>query len=130
MENLSKLQQLREEISMADKQKPSEGSPRRVESALKAVMEAELTRQRSSGVKVEPGNMFFSRGVIFSKSGNGTPFSRGVIFSKAGEGERPNEDVAIKNMISMDEAAFRSFADRLIRLKQAKVAGEVSGEEQ
>lgn len=115
---------------MADKQKPSEGSPRRVESALKAVMEAELTRQRSSGVKVEPGNMFFSRGVIFSKSGNGTPFSRGVIFSKAGEGERPNEDVAIKNMISMDEAAFRSFADRLIRLKQAKVAGEVSGEEQ
>jgi hypothetical protein len=116
---------LKKEIAMPAKD-PIGGSSRRVETALKAVMEAELTRQKAAGEGVAPGVMWFSNGIIFSKSGNGTPFSNGIIFSKTGSQiERPEESVIINNMIAMDDAAFNAFADRLIKMKQTQTVGQV-----
>jgi hypothetical protein len=117
---------LKKEISMAVIKDPTGGTSRRVETALKAVMEAELTRQKVAGKGIDAGVMWFSNGIIFSKSGNGTPFSNGIIFSKSGaQIERPEEQVIINEMITMDEASFGAFADRLIKMKQTQVAGQL-----
>ena len=111
---------------MAVTKDPTGGSSRRVETALKTVMEAELSRQKGAGKGIDPGIMWFSSGIIFSKSGNGTPFSRGIIFSKIGsEADRPEETVIINNMIAMDENAFGAFANRLIKMRQTKTAGQI-----
>ena len=104
----------------------SGGTSRRVETALKAVVEAELVRLSNAGVGIEPNLAWFSNGIIFSKSGNGTPFSNGIIFSKSGTHmQRPEENVIINDMVSMDNAAFEAFADRLIKMKQTQVAGQL-----
>jgi hypothetical protein len=98
----------------------SDAARLKVESALKATIEADLARQKRlselAGLPEVVGA--FSRGVIFSKS---DPFSRGIIFSKlAGRVERPDESPIIQQTLQMDEAAFHAFADRLIKLKEAK----------
>ena len=111
---------------MASSTDPSGGSLRRVETALKAVIEAELSRQKVAGVSVGGGASWFSNGIIFSKSGNGTPFSNGIIFSKSGSQlERPEESVVINGMVAMDDAAFHAFADRLIKMKQVQSVGQL-----
>jgi hypothetical protein len=124
---VDRLIRLKKEVSgMAISKDPTGGSSRRVETALKAVMEAELARQKTAGVSVAPGLMWFSNGVIFSKSGNGTPFSNGIIFSKTGSQiERPEETVIVGEMVAMDDAAFNSFADRLIKMKQTQTVGQL-----
>jgi hypothetical protein len=109
---------------MAEPVRPLSATARqKVENALKATIEAELARQKivfgnGGGNGGGGGGSPFSRGVIFSKS---DPFSRGVIFSKsASRVERPDESPILQQTLQMDEAAFHAFADRLIRLKQAK----------
>src|SRR5262245_21489182 len=115
---------LKGEMKMAAKD--DKASVIRVEAALKSIVESDLARQRV-GIDVGPGNAYFSRGVIFSKSGNGTPFSRGIIFSKSGsEGLRPDESEIIQQMLGMEEHAFHALADRLVTLKQTKAAAQVA----
>jgi hypothetical protein len=98
-----------------------------VKSALKAVIESDLAREKVAGTKVPDLGAYFSRGIIFSKSGNGTPFSRGIIFSKTGSDIiRPDEDRVLTTLTALDEASFHAFANRLIALKQTKIAGETA----
>src|SRR5579871_4206368 len=99
----------------------------RVHSALKAAIELNLAREVaiSQGIDRLTG-AWHSNGVIFSKSGNGTPFSNGIIFSKTGQGiNLPEGDPAyraaeavVQELSSLDEAAFNAFTERLVRLKQ------------
>ena len=61
-----------------------------VQAALRKSIEINLAREKAlSGLRIPGGvSSWHSNGVIFSKSGNGTPFSNGLIFSKTGAGER------------------------------------------
>src|SRR5690242_11376217 len=99
---------------------------KRVQAALKSTIEANLVRERQIAANVGkfPGAAFFSNGVIFSKSGNGTPFSNGIFFSKTGAQiiER-DEAVAMQDLAALDQAAFTAFTDRLLRLKEVKDIG-------
>lgn len=102
----------------------------RVQTSLKNILEAELTRRQAAvdvGTGVGPA-AYFSRGVIFSKAGNGTPFSRGVIFSKTGSQVLPPEEIEleralVQEMTSLDQVRFQEFANRLTALKDTKSRG-------
>jgi hypothetical protein len=106
----------------------------RVSSALKAAVEINLARERAlTSVVTELPGAWHSNGVIFSKSGNGTPFSNGIIFSKTGRAEitaagDPEAHLNIVQQLSeLDEAAFTTFTDRLLKLKQVKAIRGPSG---
>ena len=116
---------------MADeKNKPVE---KRVQEALKATIEANLVRERqlSADVGKFPGAAFFSNGVIFSKSGNGTPFSNGIFFSKTGAQFNPDrsDPALVLGLATFDQASFTAFTDRLLRLKEIKDIGRSEQEE-
>jgi hypothetical protein len=100
---------------------------KRVQAALKSTIETNLARERQIGASVSkfPGAAFFSNGVIFSKSGNGTPFSNGIFFSKTGAqlGIERDEAQPIQDLAALDQAAFTAFTDRLLRLKEVKEVG-------
>ena len=100
----------------------------RVNATLKAVVETELARMTVAGTKLPGGvSAFFSRGVIFSKSVNGTPFSRGIIFSKTGSDElRPDESQILQTITALDEISFHAFADRLMKLRETKGIGQAA----
>lgn len=105
---------------------------KRVQSALKATIEANISRERriSSEVGGFPGVAFFSNGIIFSKSGNGTPFSNGIFFSKTGGAftlER-DDQATIGSIAEFDQAAFTDFTQRLLRLKEVKRIDSRKGE--
>lgn len=113
-----------------DKKLPVE---KRVQEALKATIEANLVRERqiSQDIGKFPGAAFFSNGVIFSKSGNGTPFSNGIFFSKTGAQipiERGDPSL-IQGLATLDQASFTAFTDRLLRLKEIKDIGRSELEE-
>ena len=100
-----------------------------VQSTLKTVIEANLARERAIE-EAAPGlaAAFFSNGVIFSRSGNGTPHSNGIFFSRTGaatiEVEAPVDASQLAGQLSgLDEAAFNSFTERLLKLKQTKAVG-------
>ncbi len=105
---------------MADQTKTSTQVHSVVHTALKATIESELSRATLPSV----AGAAFSRGVIFSKS---DPFSRGVIFSKAAGGDRMQEEKWLTQTQQMDDAAFHSFADRLVKLKELKSKGSGGG---
>jgi hypothetical protein len=101
---------------------------RRVQAALKATIETNLARERmiTANLTRFPGAAYFSNGIIFSKSGNGTPFSNGIFFSKTGAQftlEREQETVAVQDLAALDQVAFTAFTDRLLRLKEVKDIG-------
>ncbi|CAB3802401.1 hypothetical protein LMG28614_05601 [Paraburkholderia ultramafica] len=99
---------------------------KRVQNALKATIEANLERERelTANAGKWAGAAFFSNGVIFSKSGNGTPFSNGIFFSKTGAQTVDPEDLAaIQNLAAFDKVAFTEFTERLLRLKEVKAIG-------
>lgn len=103
---------------------------KRVQAALKATIETNLVRERmiSANVSRFPGAAYFSNGIIFSKSGNGTPFSNGIFFSKTGAQftlER-DETAAVQDLATLDHAAFTAFTDRLLRLKEVKDIGRAT----
>lgn len=107
----------------------------RVAAALKTAIEVNLVRERAiTSVVDELPGAWHSNGVIFSKSGNGTPFSNGVIFSKTGRAEiqagDPERQLAVVHQLSeFDEATFNDFTQRLLKLKQVKaIRGPSSGE--
>jgi len=111
---------------MADKDLPV-AVEKRVQAALKSTIEANLVREReiTANLGKFPGAAYFSNGVIFSKSGNGTPFSNGIFFSKTGAQftlER-DESAAVQNLAAFDKVAFTDFTDRLLRLKEVKGIG-------
>jgi len=97
----------------------------RVQAAFKRAIEVNLARERA--ITEGPGEAasFHSNGVIFSKSGNGTPFSKGIIFSRTGS---PASDVltslegadAIEGLSNLDETTFHAFTERLLKIKAAK----------
>jgi hypothetical protein len=98
---------------------------KRVQSALKTAIEINLARERALARVDLGGVAFHSNGVIFSKSGDGTPFSNGIIFSKTGRVEIQAGDPAVheglvQQLSELDEAAFSAFTTRLLTLKQAK----------
>ena len=105
---------------------------KRVQAALKSTIEANLVREReiSANLGKFPGAAYFSNGIIFSKSGNGTPFSNGIFFSKTGaQFTREVDDVAaVQSLAAFDKAAFTEFTDRLLRLKEVKGIGVVHRE--
>lgn len=103
---------------------------RRVQAALKATIETNLVRERmiTGNLTRFPGAAYFSNGIIFSKSGNGTPFSNGIFFSKTGAQftlER-DETSAVQDLATFDHAAFTEFTDRLLRLKSVKDIGRAT----
>jgi hypothetical protein len=102
---------------------------KRVQGALKATIEANLVREReiSANLGKFPGVAFFSNGIIFSKSGNGTPFSNGIFFSKTGAQFQREEinPAAIQELAAFDKVAFTEFTERLLRLKEVKGIGVV-----
>lgn len=99
---------------------------KRVQAALKAAVEINLAREQAiTSVANELPGAWHSNGVIFSKSGNGTPFSNGIIFSKTGRTEIEAGDPAqhlgiVQQLSEFDEAAFNAFTERLLKLKQVK----------
>jgi hypothetical protein len=109
----------------------------RVQHALKAAIEFNLAREAaiSQGIDQLIG-AWHSNGVIFSRSGNGTPFSNGIIFSKTGQGLPIAEgdpafaaaEAVVRELGALDEAAFSAFTDRLLRLKQVKTIGLIAEE--
>jgi hypothetical protein len=74
---------------------------RRVEAALKAGLEAELS------------------GEAVSAEARKAEFSRGWFFSRAKPAALGEEEV-MRNTISMDDESFRKFAERLTQLKNLK----------
>ena len=99
---------------------------RQIKSVLKTAVEINLARERALVEAADslPG-AWHSNGVIFSKSGNGTPFSNGVIFSKTGRSDLAIRDPidqsgVIQQLTEFDEAVFQNFTDRLLKLKQIK----------
>jgi hypothetical protein len=104
---------------------------KRVQTALKSTIEANLVRERQITANLGrfPGAAFFSNGVIFSKSGNGTPFSNGIFFSKTGAQftTEQRDDAALEGLAAFDKAAFTEFTERLLRLKEVKGVKAVSG---
>ena len=108
---------------------PSSSADRNVQSTLKTVIEANLARERAIE-EAAPGltAAFFSNGIIFSRSGNGTPHSNGIFFSRTGAatlgvGDPIDESQFTGQLSGLDEAAFNSFTERLLKLKQAKAVG-------
>lgn len=99
---------------------------KRVQAVLKTTIEANLVRERelSANASKLGGVAFFSNGVIFSKSGNGTPFSNGIFFSKTGAQTIDRDDSPVlQNLAALDKVAFAEFTDRLLRLKEVKDLG-------
>jgi hypothetical protein len=104
---------------------PSSSANRSVQSALKAVIEANLARERAiEEAAPRLAAAFFSNGIIFSRSGNGTPHSNGIFFSRVGatiEVRDPVDAGQLAGQLSgLDEAAFNSFTERLLKLQQTK----------
>jgi hypothetical protein len=99
----------------------------RVQSMLKATIETNLARERAF---VDAGDLagvaFHSNGIIFSRSGNGTPFSNGIIFSRTGSHHTlpaldPEHQVhLVQQLAGLDEVAFTAFTERLVRLRETK----------
>jgi hypothetical protein len=108
---------------------PEPHAEQRVQAALKTTIESNLARERAIEGAVDrlPGVGFFSNGIIFSKSGNGTPFSNGIFFSKTGRVQvelgDPELGQLVQDLAAFDEAAFSAFTDRLLRLRQVKGQG-------
>jgi hypothetical protein len=86
----------------------------RVESALKPILEAELTQEARG--PVSPHAREFSRGIIFSRSR-----------SRAVAGEVLEDQALLRQAAELDEATFTKFADRLSALKNIKDAGTGPG---
>jgi len=106
---------------MADEISPE--IEKRVQTALKSTIEANLVRERriTADLGKFPGAAYFSNGVIFSKSGNGTPFSNGIFFSKTGaQFTTERDDAVVQSLADFDKVAFTEFTDRLLRLKAVK----------
>jgi hypothetical protein len=85
----------------------------RVESALKATLEAELAKA-NVGINENPAAIFENPAAAFSRS-KGWVFSR----SKTSDVLRDPPEL-IQNLNKMDEVAFRNFAERLTTLKRLK----------
>lgn len=110
----------------------------RVQNALKAAIELNLAREAaiSEGIDKITG-AWHSNGIIFSRTGNGTPFSNGIFFSRTGNPVTlPEGDPAylaaervVQELSSLDEAAFNAFTERLVRLKEVKSIGGPVAEE-
>jgi hypothetical protein len=116
---------------MSDPRPPDE----RVQSALRGIVEVNLARERAIARALPELHVaFHSNGVIFSKSGNGTPFSNGIIFSKTGRAEIGDVGAAtleeqtqlVQGLIELDETAFSEFTNRLLQIRQAKVATQIT----
>jgi hypothetical protein len=89
---------------------------RRVESALKATIESELSR--ATFTRPQDALGYFSRGAIFSRS-NG--FSKGIIFSRNySELERLDESIILDSAAQLDDVTFSAFAARLAEISAAK----------
>lgn len=100
-----------------------------VQAALRKSIEINLAREKAlSDLRIPGGgSSWHSNGIIFSKSGNGTPFSNGLIFSKTGAVELEDfttldgQDL-IEGLTALDEATFTQFTNRLMAIKQTKAA--------
>ncbi|GAA1662229.1 hypothetical protein GCM10009744_65040 [Kribbella alba] len=107
---------------------PDKGAPETVQAALKRTIEINLAREKAlTEMDIPGGAAFHSNGIIFSKSGNGTPFSNGLIFSKTGtvsleEMTTLEGQDLLEGLTSADEATFNQFTSRLMAIKQAKAA--------
>ena len=112
---------------MAEARRPAD---ERVRATLKGMIEVNLAREKAiSQVQNDLPGAWHSNGIIFSKSGNGTPFSNGIIFSKTGRVEIEAGDPGeafVHGLAELDEAAFSAFTDRLLRLKQVKAAAQIA----
>ena len=113
---------------------PRDSADERVQAALKGIVEVNLARERAIS-RVQPSAVaFHSNGVIFSKSGNGTPFSNGIIFSKTGAVELEGIEAVtleeqtqlVQGLVELDETAFSAFTNRLLQIRQAKAATQIS----
>ena len=105
---------------------PSSSADRSVQSALKTVIEANLARERAiEEAAPRLAGAYFSNGIIFSRSGNGTPHSNGIFFSRVGVatlgvGDPVDAGQLAGQLSGLDEAAFNSFTQRLLKLQQTK----------
>ena len=109
---------------MDDDSQLSQSARQQVADALKATVEADLARQAAGDA---PTTAFaFSRGMVFSK--DPTPFSRGITFSKTGYPQLPRPEEAGLLDTLTDDGALVAFAERLMKLKQARAGGEQSEE--
>jgi hypothetical protein len=107
---------------------------RRVQYALRSAIEVNLAREKtinSLGDRLA-GLAFHSNGIIFSRSGNGTPHSNGIFFSRTGiatiQAGDPEDGVeSLQGISELNEAAFTAFTERLLRLKDAKGEKPTSG---
>ena len=105
----------------------SPDAERRVQSALRSAIEIDLARESAInglGDRIA-GMAFHSNGIIFSRSGNGTPHSNGIFFSRTGIATVQAGDPAagvdtVKDVSELNEEAFSAFTERLLRLRDAK----------
>jgi hypothetical protein len=108
---------------------PSNSASKNVQSTLKTVIEANLARERAIDAAASSlAGAHFSNGIIFSRSGNGTPHSNGIFFSRVGVATLGVDDPIDAGQLAgevsgLDEAAFNAFTERLLKLKQTKAFG-------
>jgi hypothetical protein len=104
---------------------PSGSADKNVQSTLKAVIEANLARERVlAPTQDKLAAASFSNGIIFSRSSNGTPHSNGIFFSRSGAITiDPQDPIDAGQLSELDEAAFNSFTARLVKLRQTKAIG-------